>query len=142
MKTVETLVEIAAPASRVWDILTDFPSHAQWNPFVRSISGPMQVGKKLSIFVQPPSGKGMRFNPTVLVAQPQRELRWKGRLFMPGLFDGEHYLRLAERDGRTRLEHGERFSGLLVMLMPASSFENIKAGFHAMNQALKARAEN
>ena len=126
MKTVENVVEIAASASRIWEILTHFPSHAQWNPFVRSICGPMQVGKKLSIFVQPPGGEGMRFNPTVLVAQPQRELRWKGRLFIPGLFDGEHYLRLAERDGRSRLDDGERFSGLLVMLMPASSFEDTK----------------
>ncbi len=30
------------------------------------------------------------FRPTVLVAEPNRELRWLGRLFMPGPFDGEH----------------------------------------------------
>ncbi len=141
MKTIETRVEIEAPPARVWNILADFPAYEMWNPFVRSISGPLREGAKLSLFIQPPGGKGMRFSPTVLAARPDRELRWKGRLIIPGLFDGEHHFRLQPSDGGTRFEHGERFSGLLVALMPASSFAAIEAGFHAMNQALKTRAE-
>lgn len=142
MKTVETTVEIAAPVERVWDVLADFDSYPEWNPFVRSITGRLARGEKLSVFIQPPGGKGMRFPPIVLSAQPEAELRWKGRLVIPGLFDGEHYFRLSPADGRTRVEHGEIFRGLIVALMPAFSFANIEAGFEAMNQALEARAES
>ncbi len=84
----------------------------------------------------------MRFSPTLLSVQPERELRWKGRLILPGLFDGEHSFHLHPIEAGTRLVHREAFSGLLVRVMPASSFVNIEAGFDAMNQALKRRAES
>ncbi len=141
MRNVETMVEIAAPPDQVWRVLTDFPSYPEWNPFIRSISGPLEAGASLSIFVQPPGSKGNSFRPTILACRPGEELRWKGRLLLPGLFDGEHFFRLNGAGGQTRLEHGERFSGLLPMVMPASSLANIKAGFEAMNQALKSRVE-
>ncbi|MFQ3665679.1 MAG: SRPBCC domain-containing protein, partial [Sphingomonadaceae bacterium] len=82
----------------------------------------------------------MRFQPTLLVAEPARELRWRGRLVLPGLFDGEHWLRLQPDGTSTRLVHGERFSGLLVPLL-AGTLDRTRAGFEAMNAALKAEAE-
>ena len=83
----------------------------------------------------------MRFAPKILVLEPGRELRWLGRLLMPGLFDGEHYFILDNIDGqRTRLTHGETFSGILVGLF-GGGLEATKAGFIAMNHALKQRAE-
>ena len=39
MKVIHTEIEINAPASRVWEILTDFGSFPQWNPFIRQVSG-------------------------------------------------------------------------------------------------------
>jgi hypothetical protein len=30
------------------------------------------------------------FKPKVLSVRPERELRWLGRLFVRGVFDGEH----------------------------------------------------
>jgi hypothetical protein len=32
----------------------------------------------------------MRFRPTVLKAEPPRELRWLGHFVFRGIFDGEH----------------------------------------------------
>ena len=141
MKKVAASIEIAATPAHVWEILTDFPAHAEWNPFVTSISGPLRKGERLTVRVQPPGGKGMTFKPTVLAAEPERELRWRGRLLVPGLFDGEHYFRLEPTAGGTRFHHGEEFSGLFVAMMGRSSFENIERGFATMNEALKKRAE-
>lgn len=141
MKRVSTSIDIAAPPERVWQVLTDLPAHAEWNPFIQSISGELRTGAKLSIHVRPPGGKGMRFRPTVLAARENRELRWRGRLLVPGLFDGEHFFELEPIEGGTRFHHGERFSGLFVAMMGASSFQQIEAGFTAMNEALKKRAE-
>jgi hypothetical protein len=99
----------------------------------------------LTISIQPPggsSGKGMTFRPTVLVAEPGRELRWMGRLLLPGIFDGEHYFQIEPLgSGSVRFVHGERFSGLLVPLLKSSLAGGTKAGFVAMNEALKARVE-
>ena len=141
MKRIETQIAIAAPPERVWAILTDFPAHASWNPFITAISGEPRQGGRLAIRVEPPGGRGMNFRPRLLAVQPGRELRWLGRLFVPGLFDGEHYFLLEPAAGGTRLTHGEKFSGLFVAMMGRSGFDPIERGFEAMNQALKARAE-
>ena len=73
---------------------------------------------------------------------PGEELRWRGRFLLPGIFDGEHYFRLeAAAPGVARLVHGERFSGLLVPLFKSSLDRETRAGFEAMNAALKTRVE-
>ena len=46
MKELHSEIEIAASAQRVWDILTDFSSYPQWNPFIRRISGEAKIGER------------------------------------------------------------------------------------------------
>ena len=87
-KQIETEIEINASAATVWSILTDFAAHPTWNPFVKEISGTPKVGERLRVFIQPVGGKGMVFKPTVLRAEEGRELRWLGRLLMPGFSTG------------------------------------------------------
>jgi REP element-mobilizing transposase RayT len=69
-------------------------NHSEWGclepPFVRRGEGEVKVGARRHITIQPSGRKGMSFRPTVLVADPERELRWLGRFWLPGLFDGEH----------------------------------------------------
>lgn len=140
-RQINTTTEISAPADRVWRILTDFPAMPSWNPFIRSISGELTAGSRLSVHIAPPGRTGMRIAPKILVLEPGRELRWLGRLLMPGLFDGEHYFILDSiAEQRTLLTHGETFSGVLVGLF-GGGLEATKAGFMAMNHALKQRAE-
>lgn len=142
MHHLETQIDIAAPIEKVWSLLIDFPSYPRWNPFIRSIEGTLEIGQSLKVFIQPPGASGMRFHPTVLVLQPNRELRWKGKLFLPGLFDGEHYFRLtAKAGGGTTLNQGETFSGLLVPLFRRSLDGATRQGFVAMNEAIKREAE-
>jgi hypothetical protein len=90
MKELYSKIEIQAPDSRVWQLLTDFASYPQWNPFIRWAKGEVKVGARLEVHIQPSGARGMTFKPTVLRAEPNRELRWKGNLVLPGLFDGEH----------------------------------------------------
>src|SRR5690348_14839623 len=79
--------------------------------------------------------------PTALTATRNRELRWRGRLIVRGLFDGEHAFRVEDRGHTCRLHHSERFSGVLVPLFGSSLLDATRQGFEAMNVALKARAE-
>lgn len=139
---IATDIEIDASPARVWQALTDFARYPEWNPLVRSVAGTLREGARLRICVQAPGRRPMRFRPLVLVCEPERELRWRGRLLVPGLFDGEHYFRIHERPGnRVRVEHGEEFRGLLVGPLTRSLDRDLRRGFEAMNAALRARVE-
>jgi hypothetical protein len=142
MHHIETQITIDASVERVWSLLMDFPSHAKWNPFVRSVEGNPEVGQKLKVFIQPPGSGGMRFDPTVVAVEPNREFRWKGKFLLSGLFDGEHYFKLEARpEGGVVFHQGELFSGILVPLFRRSLDGATKQGFIAMNKALKREAE-
>ena len=139
---IATSVRIAATPERVWAMLLDFPRYPEWNPFVRSIEGSPTESSRLKVTISPPGGKSMTFRPIVLRNIPRQELRWKGKLLLPGLFDGEHYFGLVPAsDGSTQFTHGERFTGLLVPLFRGTLERDTKAGFEAMNAALKQRLE-
>jgi len=143
MLRLETSIEISASAERVWSILMDFPKYPSWNPFVRSIEGAPSVGNSLKVVIQSPGSGGMRFLPEVLACAPKRELRWKGKLWMAGIFDGEHYFKLEPRaSGGVLFAQGEVFSGLLVPLFRRSLDRGTRQGFVLMNEALKREAES
>jgi hypothetical protein len=117
-RRIETAIEIDAPPSRVWTLLTDFARMPAWNPFIKSISGSLTQGARLSVYIVPPGKSGMRFKPTVLSVRPERELRWLGHFLFARIFDGEHYFLLEPiGESRTKLRQDEKFSGLLVGLL-------------------------
>ena len=141
-KVVRTEIEINATPDRVWSILEEFAAYPEWNPFVRKIEGRPEVGTRLRVLLQAPGGRAMTFKPVVQAADESREFRWLGRLALPGLFSGEHRFRIEPTgDGRVRFHQEETFRGLLVPLMARSLDRDTKAGFEAMNRALKERAE-
>ena len=142
MKELHTEIEIQASDERVWQLLTDFADFPEWNPFIRRASGEALTGARLEVLLQPPGGRAMTFRPTVLKAEPRRELRWLGRLLVPGLFDGEHIFSIEPLDAqRVRFMQREVFRGLLVPLFAGSLERDTRRGFEAMNRALKERAE-
>ena len=143
MKEIHTEIEINAAAEKVWRVLTEFAAYPDWNPFVRRVEGEVSVGSRLLVDIEPSGSKGMSFRPTVLVADPNREFRWLGHLWLPGLFDGEHsFLIEPLGEGRVRFVQRERFGGLLVPLLSIMLDGDTRRGFEEMNRALKLRAES
>ncbi len=144
MKQISSEIEINASPERVWQVLTDFSALLDWNPFIRSVEGELSVGERLKVYLKASKGMGMSFKPTVLRAEANHELRWIGRLLMPGLMDGEHsfIIEPLEGDG-VRFIQSESFTGVLVSLMSVMGvFKNALIGFDEMNQALKQKAES
>ena len=139
MKTLETQIDIDAPASLVWQVLTDFAAYPQWNPFITEIIGTAYESSRLKVRIVPPGKSGMTFKPMVLKAIPNQELTWLGHLFVPGLFDGLHQFRIEDRETFTRFYQSETFTGLLVNLFGQKMFDATQQGFGAMNAALKER---
>ena len=138
---IRSELEIAAPAAEVWGILTDFPRYQEWNPFITEIRSDGIVGNPLRLSLSLPEGRDHRLKPTLLRMEENYELRWRAHLLFPGLFDGEHFLRLQAVDaGRTRFIQGENFSGVLLRFS-GRTLTQVARGFDYMNEALKRRAE-
>ncbi len=140
MRRIMTTVDIDAPAAAIWRTLVEFPAYPDWNPFIRRIEGEARAGTRLKVTVQPPGRRPMTFRPVVLVAEPGRELRWLGRVLMPGILDGEHAFIIEERGVGCRLRQEETFGGVLVPAF-AGMFDDTALGFAALNAALKRRVE-
>lgn len=140
-KDIRTEIEINAPAEKVWRILSDFENFPKWNPFVIKVLGKPKVGEILNIEVQLPESRLLKFTPEVLVAEPNKELRWVGT--MPtGAFRGEHFYQIESLgENKVRFIHGEHFSGWMVRLIWMMVGKATEKGYHVMNEALKKEAE-
>lgn len=140
--TIHTHIEIAAGARRVWEVLTDFAAYPKWNPFLIEIRGEALIGSRLAVKTRFPEGRLMRFRPLIMRADPSRELRWRGRLQLPGLLEGEHVFGIAPLEtDRVRFSQREMFRGLLVPMLRRTHLDSTRRGFEEMNRALKARVE-
>jgi len=136
-----TTIDIDASPETVWHVLTDFAAYEEWNPRTR-ISGTAAAGERLVVAPGPEAGRMPTFKPTLLQADPPRELRWLGHLYVRGLFDGEHAFTIEDLGaGRARLVQFETFSGVLARPLLRLFGEDTEQGFEAVNAALKARAE-
>jgi len=141
-KEITSQIVIDASAERVWQLLTDFESFPLWNPFIRRAQGKPEARARIEVHIQPSGTRGMTFRPRVLKAEPNRELRWLGRLWMPWLSDGEHIFTIEPmRTGRVRFAQREIFTGPLVPFLKRGLETNTKRSFEEMNLALKLKAE-
>lgn len=140
-RTVDTSISIAAPASAVWEILTDFDAYQAWNPFLVSITGRPVVGSRLRISLVGADGRRFTFRPRVLVVDAPRRLEWKGRALVPGVFTGHHRFRLEDEEGGCVLRQTEVFTGFMVAPVWRFTAAETRAGFAAMNEAIRTRAE-
>jgi len=140
-KQLSSEILIESSAKRVWELITDFEGFPRWNPFIRRATGEVKIGARLEVFIQPSGTRGMTFHPRVLTVDPNHELRWLGRLYLPWLFDGEHALIIEPFDENSvKFIQREMFTGLLVPFT-RSLLRDTQRGFEEMNKALKQLAE-
>ena len=141
MKSLHAVIEIDAPAERVWQVVSDFARYPEWNPFIVRAAGVPRVGQRLDLTIVAPGLKPASFRARVLNLEAGRLIRWKGEFKLPGLFDGRHALIVDPLDdGRSRFTTHEDVSGILLpflgKVMAAS-----QQGFELMARAVKERAE-
>ena len=139
-RTLQAEIVINASATDVWKVLIDFDAYPQWNPFIRQVTGKAEPGEKLTIQMHL-GNRTMTIRPTVLFVQPQRELRWLGHLFIPGVFDGEHSFVIEPLgESKVRFIQSEEFNGLIIPFSK-SLLNETEQNFNEMNRALKERVE-
>ena len=138
MTKLETEIEITAPPSQVWQILTDFESFSEWNPLLQA-TGKAELGEKIAIKANAPDGSDAeyKFQVQIVDFEPNKILAWKGGI--PGILSGYHYWLLSASDNGTRLIHGEDFNGLYVLIKGKQHIMSFRPGYEAMNEAMAKR---
>jgi len=138
---LHTELVIDATPEQVWKVLTDRQAYPEWNPFIVSSTGDLTKGGTITNVLRDTKGAETTFSPKLLAVEPNKELRWIGKVPPGGIFDGEHSFRLeALPDGRTRLTQQETFRGVAVPFTRSWLTKTIEPQFVAMNHALAARA--
>lgn len=100
------------------------------------------MGARLSVEIQPPGKRSMRFRPKVLRVAKDCEFRWIGRVLFAGLFDGEHRFTISPEGNGSWFVQSGVFTGPLVSGVDLTDiFRVTHLGFLLMNRALKDRAE-
>jgi hypothetical protein len=136
---LRTEIDIEAPPDAVWAVLTDLAGYGEWNPFITRAEGSVAVGQRLTLRMQPTGGRALTIRPHVTEVQAGAVFEWLGHLGVPGVFDGRHRFELTPSGAGTRLVQGESFRGLLVRPLRGSLDGGTRAGFEAMNEALRRR---
>ncbi len=138
---LHTELEVDATPAQVWKVLADRSAYPDWNPFIISSTGELVAGATITNVLRDTEGKESTFAPELLVVEPNKELRWIGKIAFGGVFDGEHSFRLEELPGgRTRLIQEETFRGVAIPFTRSMLTKTIEPQFIAMNQALATRA--
>ena len=143
MKTIETQIMVNSTPEKIWDILINFEEYELWNPFMTKVAGDAKLGSKIMVKIQTVSGKERTYYPIITKIDIDKELRWKGKSFLPGIFDGERIFIIEKStDNQVSFLHKEIFTGLGVKFVGDKLDEDLKESFDKMNLALKNRAEN
>ena len=145
-RSYEASRTIEAPATVVWDLLTDADSYADWNSAVISIRGPIVEGGSIELVSIVNPKRTFKLRVTELRA-PNRMVWSDG---MPlGLFTGERTYDLVEADGdagvdlgveRCELTMREAFTGPLAPLI-TRAIPDLTDSFETFVGDLKAAAE-
>ncbi len=139
MLRYETKIEIDAPATVVWDVLTDVGSWPEWDPYCDGVEtkGPLALGRKLKAFSKLSPGRG--FSVKVTELELGHRMVWTGGMPL-GLFKGQRTYALTPLGGGTYFEMSEVFTGPMLKLI-AKSIPDMTEAFDAFAGGLKARAE-
>jgi hypothetical protein len=139
---IRTEIGIIAPPSRVWEVLTDFPSYPEWNPFVLEVNGNVHQNATIRYRFEMPRGIRIWTAAVVLKFEREREVRFSAHFLSPNVFRGDHYFAIepTDREG-VIFHHGEIISGVLFPVIRLILRKYGPPMFQALNGALKQRVE-
>jgi len=141
-KVFATRIEIAAPAARVWAILADLPTYAEWNPFTPRIETDFQVGSPIVLHVSFDGAKPRRQVEILRRWAPGEELRWSMTMGPAWLFRAERIQRVdVLAEDRCRYVSEDAFAGVVSPVVEALYGAKVQRGFDALAAGLKRWSE-
>ena len=137
---LRTDIWINRPPHAVWKVLTTTADYPAWNPEITRMDGQLSAGKVIELT----SGSGteaLTFHPLILAVHTDQDIRWKGHVWLPGIFDAEHSFVLEGHGNQTHFIQSEKFTGLFVGRLTQDILQQTAIRMQAMNRALKIRTE-
>lgn len=137
-------VQINAPAAFVWDVLVDYPSYPEWNPYTIAAETTLELGDRIDLTLPQVDGSDSTFinREFIRIVDPPHHLRYDTGEEMQGIH-GQRDQYIAETGPETcEYYTTDTLSGELVDLVMETTGDWIKAGFDSVATSLKARAES
>ena len=143
MQEIKTEIEISAPPSKVWSIITDINSWQEWSPIINASKGEASIDSKLSITMMgKEEGKdGPKYNPIIKQLREPNYFRWRAHMLAGFIFTNDKIFELKETKSGTLLIHTETFKGLLAPIFCGQMEKGVPPMLNSMNKALKELAE-
>ena len=116
--SIQTKIQIDAPAKNVRDVLLNFSDYPRWNPFIVKVDGDVAQGNTVRVTVKP-VGKDPLSGDTLVTSLTETRLAWTGSLAFPGLFTGKHEFIVEDLGAnKTMFYQNEKMSGIVVLFSP------------------------
>jgi len=143
LQEIKTEIEISAPPSKVWPIISDINNWQEWSPIIKESHGTASVGSELTIVMigKEEGEDGPVYNPIITEFDEPNRLRWRAHMITGFIFTNYKVLELEKTDSGTRLTHKEMFKGLLAPIFCGQMEKDVPPMLNSMNQALKVLAE-
>jgi hypothetical protein len=138
---IEHRIGVTATTDAIWEVLSDVNRWSDWNPLYPKASGVIRIGEALELEEQLPGLKPRGVRPVVLDWAPYDHIHWRTSMAR-GWVKSLRFIEIEElKPGSCIFSNGEIFSGLLTRYMVRPVRSQIRQGFEAMGEALKAEAE-
>jgi len=129
-------IDIAAPASRIWSLLTSAGDFPRWNTTVQSIEGRIAEGERIAVRV-PISDRVFKLSVRDVV--PDKQMVWSDG--MAPMFKGVRTFSLTPKaNGTTEFKMVEVFAGLMLPMI-AGQLPDFGPVFEQYARDLKREAE-
>ena len=144
LQEIKTEIEVSAPPSEVWSIITDINNWKTWSPIINDSQGTAAVGSTLTITMTgKEEGKdGPKYRPVITELDEPAYFRWRAHMLADFIFTNYKIIELEETASGTRVTHTESFKGLLAPIMCGQMEKGVPPMLNSMNKALKELAEN
>jgi hypothetical protein len=138
---LEHRLGVRASAEVIWAVLVDIDGWKAWNPLYPQAAGVIRMGAALDLQLALAGQAPRQIRPVVVDWVPNEQLLWRLSM-LGGLVKSTRYMEIEElASGSCIFSNGELFEGLLGPTVARRLRGPIRAGFTAMGEALKARAE-
>lgn len=127
---------IAAPPEKVWAVLTDAASYAEWNPVLVKVEGTFAEGETVTTTVLFPDGDRTPLSGDVVKLVDNALIQQKGGI--PGFVTFNHIWRLEPVAGGTKVTQYEIDRGLYMWFWDSGWVE---PAYKKATEALKAYVE-
>ncbi len=130
---------IQAAPETVWEILTNGPGYAEWNPEIVGVEGRMALGERIRAQVKVGRGAIRWMSLRVTAFEAPTRMEWTGGLPL-GLFTGRRILTVTPANGGAEFRMLVQMSGPLASMM-VKAVGDRQAEIDGFSSALKRRAE-